>query len=116
MSDKFILKRDTHRSYEDLLKKPEWLEFSQRIKASRGNKCEWCESKKDIQVHHLGYREGIKPWDYEDHEVMVMCEPCHSELHDFADKLWNEVLKCRNMWIIHECVKAVRSTIERHTP
>lgn len=109
-----ILKRETHKSYADLLSAPEWHEFSKRIKMLRDGRCENCESEEQLQVHHLGYRDGLKPWEYQDDEVMVLCEPCHSEIHSYADAMWNEALKCKNMWIIYECKKAVSETLRKH--
>lgn len=109
-----ILKREIHKSYSGLLSEPEWHEFSKLIKWQRGGKCEVCESEEHLQVHHLGYRDGIKPWEYRDDEVMVLCEVCHSEIHSHADTMWNEALKCRNVWIIYECGKAVSETLRKH--
>lgn len=108
------MKREIHKSYADLLEEPEWHEFSKRIKALRDHHCERCEDGSGDEVHHLGYHEGRKPWEYSDDEVMVLCELCHSEIHEYADRLWNEVLRCRNTWVIYECAKAVEQTISIH--
>lgn len=110
------LKREVRKSYAELLEKPEWLDFAKQMKALRGFQCEHCGSLDDLKVHHLGYKDGRKPWEYSESEVIVLCQPCHSELHEFADRLWNDVLKCRNMWVVYECAKAVRNTLQALQP
>lgn len=44
--------------------------------------CEHCEAtNKTLNVHHKLYRKGADPWDYNDLELMCMCEDCHEEWH-----------------------------------
>jgi 5-methylcytosine-specific restriction endonuclease McrA len=105
--------RDIHKSYSELLKDPRWREYAARIKAECWS-CRECGTEESLQVHHLGYRAGLMPWEYEDDEVMVLCDSCHSELHDYADKIWNESLRSRNKWVIYECAKAVETTIKKN--
>lgn len=110
------LKRTIHADYQKLLRDPRWAEFSDEVKSRKGNVCEVCgDDDVKLEVHHLGYKEDHLPWEYEDYEVAVVCRDCHADFHKRADELWNEVLKTKNQWVIYECVKAVRRTMERHS-
>lgn len=111
------LKRQVHESYRDLLKSYQWKERAEEIKRIHGYQCWNCgidEHNGNLEVHHLGYRNNRDPWDYEDSELLPLCRMCHGNFHKFADDMWNEVLKCRNQWIIYECFKAVRKIVDRN--
>ncbi len=117
MSTEPPIKRDIHKSYAELLEDERWVKFSEGVKYRKGYQCENCGQTEHLVVHHLGYKVRRLPWEYEDDEVMVVCRiPCHEDIHRFADALWNEVLQCRNMWVIHECVKAVKEVIRKNNP
>lgn len=109
------MNRDIAKNYEQLLQCGEWNEFANRIKMERAH-CERCENPDQdrLEVHHLGYRQNALPWEYEDQEVILLCETCHRQIHETADRLWNAVLKSRNQWVIHECCKAVEEILARH--
>jgi hypothetical protein len=48
--------------------------------------CEHCqETSKTLNVHHKLYRKGADPWDYNDLELMCLCEDCHEEWHNAKD-------------------------------
>jgi len=113
---KTIMRRTIHESYRDLLKTEQWMRFSSAVKSERGNRCWICDCSnhdETLEVHHMGYKEGAKPWEYNLDEVLVVCSTCHRNIHDFADDLWNEALKTDNQWLIYECYKAVRRIIAR---
>lgn len=121
MEEEKPLKRDIRRRYyEDRLRDPRWTNFANALKAERGNTCQICgenedEDGKAIEVHHLGYRDGVEPWEYEDREVLVICHECHQNIHHHADELWNAVLKIRNQWEIYEVGKLLHAMKERKT-
>jgi len=35
-----------------------------------------------LNVHHLRYRKGAEPWEYDDCELVTLCEDCHKMVHD----------------------------------
>lgn len=108
--------KDLHRSYSELLKRPEWKEFCSDYMASLSERvCQKCSTEERLEVHHKGYRKGVLPWEYRFDEVALLCRGCHEEIHAFADELWNEALKLENQWEIHETRKAVSRIITRRT-
>jgi hypothetical protein len=53
--------------------------------------CQECLSKdKTLNVHHLIYRKGANPWDYEPCDLKTLCEDCHSKVtvEDSSIKEW----------------------------
>lgn len=66
----------------------EWREFSERCKAAANYACQICKQRKPhlgLVVHHPFYDPGRRLWDYELHEVQVLCgggeEGCHAQMH-----------------------------------
>jgi len=59
----------------------DYKKWRQRVKAKRGEKCEICGAKNNLEVHH------IKPWNmyprdrYKVRNGMVLCKKHHVELH-----------------------------------
>lgn len=70
--------------YADLLKRPEWYRRRKEIFARDGFLCQKCSSSgydRQLQVHHLRYRVGVAPWEYEDEELLTLCIDCHKLTH-----------------------------------
>lgn len=44
-------------------------------------RCKRCLPDDQLQVPHLHYIEGRKPWEYEDFELITLCKHCHAEEH-----------------------------------
>ena len=79
-----VLKNDTdvaHYKYSAQLKDKRWYAFREFVFVVRGNRCEKCGSKENIQVHHLLYKKGRLAWEYTVNDVMVVCGDCHKKIH-----------------------------------
>jgi len=73
--------------YREKLEDKRWKEFSRSIKERRGGGCQSCRrTDLGLQVHHIFYETGRDPWDYGDEDVVVLCGPCHKELHEQLKK------------------------------
>lgn len=77
-------------TYSEKLKDPRWqkkrLEIMQRDKFT----CRACdEQKKTLNVHHLNYEKNKDPWDYDDLNLVTLCEDCHNVMH-WIDKFIKE--------------------------
>lgn len=54
--------------------------------------CEHCRATEaTLHVHHKIYRRGAEPWDYELHELELLCESCHEEQHDLKKSLQDAI-------------------------
>ena len=40
------------------------------------------ENDINLNVHHLCYRDGHKPWEYGDDELITLCPECHKKIHE----------------------------------
>lgn len=68
-------------NYDEFLQDPRWFAFRQFVFAVRGHKCEVCGSTERLQVHHVGYKKGLLPWEYTCNDVKVLCRNCHARVH-----------------------------------
>lgn len=65
-------------SYSELLKHPEWQKKRLEILQEHNFTCEMCFcDDKTLHVHHIQYKKGKKPWEYEKQNFMVLCEEFH---------------------------------------
>ena len=74
--------------YKDL-KALEWKSKRLKILDRDGYKCVRCGSTKNLQVHHIKYLFGHKPWEYSDELLITLCRECHYKEHH--KNLWKEL-------------------------
>lgn len=72
--------------YQQKLKDDRWVSYARNIKERNGNRCSVCKSEKHLNVHHSFYDAGREPWEYDNSEVMVLCNSCHREFHAEINK------------------------------
>lgn len=72
--------------YKDQLLTPEWKRKREHILSSRGWKCERCGSKEKLHVHHSFYIKGRMAWEYDDHQLNVLCLKCHKSIHNIVNE------------------------------
>ncbi len=64
------------------LKNPKWQRTRLEIMQRDNWACTKCGAKdKTLNVHHVRYIEGRKPWEYCSSDLETICEICHSKLH-----------------------------------
>ena len=72
--------------YADKLKHPKWQRRRLEILERDGFACRKCGSEEDtLVIHHLYYRRGRDPWDYEDDVLVTLCMDCHQDEHAEAN-------------------------------
>lgn len=69
-------------SYGEQLRHPNWqrkrLEILQRDEFT----CQAChDSESTLHVHHRRYIKGNKVWEYDDNDLVTLCEECHEDAH-----------------------------------
>jgi hypothetical protein len=75
-------------TYQDQLKDPRWQKKRLRILNRDKFRCQVCGSKtKTLNIHHLVYKNGKKPWEYEDYHLLTVCQECHNEYDQKLDYL-----------------------------
>ena len=79
-------------SYSQKLRDPRWQKKRLEVLQSQGWVCACCSAQEQtLHVHHKHYVQGREPWEYEDNQLVVLCESCHSARHD-ADKKIHDLL------------------------
>lgn len=72
------------KKYEKYLLSDEWAEIKISLFEKRGKKCEICNSKKFLQIHHLSY---INIFNEEPEDLIILCSDCHKKEHGIVDKV-----------------------------
>lgn len=86
--------KDMAETYWQLLKRPEWQKKRLQMLEAANWECSSCgETAKTLHVHHRIYIKGRKPWEYDETQLVVLCDGCHEEAHNVGDEL-KELLSC----------------------
>lgn len=84
------------KTYSEQLKDPRWQKMRLRVFEREKFTCEFCGStEKTLHAHHTRYKPGAAPWEYEDHEILCICEECHGKEHERIERfkgMWSAVL------------------------
>jgi hypothetical protein len=72
--------RDEHArpDYLEYLKSAGWRTTRNRALQLASYRCERCDSKRDLQVHHRTYERLGHEWDQ---DLEVLCDACHGDHH-----------------------------------
>lgn len=69
------------KTYWEKLKDPRWQKKRLEIMQRDDFSCQVCSSKDNtLNVHHRLYRKGKSPWEYDDSDLVTLCEKCHGEV------------------------------------
>lgn len=69
---------EKRKTYAELLRSPLWQKKRLKIFERDNFTCQYCGSKeRELQVHHRIYHKGVKPWEYDDSELITLCDRCH---------------------------------------
>ena len=72
-----------NKSYKELLKDPRWQKKRLEILNRDRWQCMACwDTETPLNVHHIEYNKGKKPWEYDDGDLITLCDDCHTELHN----------------------------------
>lgn len=65
-------------SYQEYLDSDAWKAKAERTKYQRGEFCQICRSKKELNVHHNTY---VNVGFENDEDLIVLCHVCHEIFH-----------------------------------
>ena len=66
------------KTYSELLRSPMWQKKRLEIMQRDNFTCQYCGCEgRELQVHHRVYHKGAKPWEYDDSELITLCNQCH---------------------------------------
>ena len=74
------------KEYSEYLKNPKWQKKRLEILSRDNFSCVVCgngiDTDTQVHVHHLLYRKGCMPWEYEINDMRVLCRMCHQRIHN----------------------------------
>lgn len=72
--------------YNELLKDGRWQLKKNQIMQRDNFTCRLCGKNAadgtTLNVHHIQYIRGAMPWEYDDKELVTLCEKCHNKKHE----------------------------------
>ena len=70
-------------NYSELLKDPRWQDKRKSIIKRDNYQCQYCGlGLRKLNVHHLIYIKGLKPWEYDNELLITLCDEHHELIHD----------------------------------
>lgn len=73
-------------AYKEQLKDQRWFYVRARVMERDLHKCQKCGTWRNLEVHHLRYEYGRKAWEYNDKDLLTLCDKCHEKVHkDLGD-------------------------------
>ena len=86
----------TKEEYHQLLKDGRWQRKRLEIMQRDDFKCRDCGTTNDLNVHHIRYLAGRKPWEYDDGDLITLCGECHKKWHEEIEGMRYECAKCKH--------------------
>ena len=72
--------------YHELLKDGRWQRKRLEIMQRDDFKCRECGTTNDLNVHHIRYIAGRKPWEYDNGDLITLCGSCHKATHEEIER------------------------------
>lgn len=105
-------------TYFELLKDPRWQRRRLELLQSANFGCQNCgDATSTLHVHHGAYLKDVKPWDYPDDMMHVVCETCHVEFTELQQQFMatlGRISPCYMVNLIH-IMKAVTQEFDKET-
>lgn len=74
-------------AYADDLRHPKWQRKRLEVMQAADWRCSSCSSEdRTLHVHHRRYVKGRKPWEYDNTDLISLCEECHTLFHQVDDR------------------------------
>ena len=74
-------------TYAEELQDGRWQERRLEVLRAADFRCERCHRQRLLDVHHKRYLPGLKPWEYPDADLVVLCDYCHESEHGIAGRV-----------------------------
>lgn len=93
--------------YKEKLKDTRWRKRRREILVRDNFKCQKCNHRSYYnEVHHVVYKFGLDPWDYEDEYLLTLCRNCHQEETDGAQHISDIIKKMKLAGMFCDEIKA----------
>jgi 5-methylcytosine-specific restriction endonuclease McrA len=81
--------------YSEKLKHPKWQKKRLEILQRDNFTCRCCKEKdKPLNVHHVVYNKNCEIWEYNNIDLITLCDECHKTWHTLYDNknLYPEII------------------------
>lgn len=65
-------------NYSEYIKGSQWSIKAEKCKNAAGQKCEICDSDRELEAHHFNYERLLKE---EPEDLFCLCKECHTTYH-----------------------------------
>jgi hypothetical protein len=80
-------------TYSSKLRDPRWQKKRLEVLEASNWHCDCCDdSNAELQVHHMIYRKGVNPWEYNIGDLITLCATCHKEYTDLQQQAAESML------------------------
>lgn len=74
--------------YKKQYSNPQWQKKRLEIMQRDNFACEACgDTEEMLNVHHKHYIKGKKIWEYDDENLITLCEICHKSIKELLDEI-----------------------------
>lgn len=101
--------------YKEQIKSPKWQKRRLEVMQKDSFTCQLCgDTESTLNVHHLSYHKDRNIWEYEDWELITLCENCHKEEHSSMDDIINEIESIKSRGVTMREILSVLDSIDVH--
>lgn len=99
-------------NYSEQLKSPMWQKKRLEILNRDNFTCQDCgDTESQLQVHHKSYIFGNKVWEYDNDNLITLCETCHSCLTDLKKiiklRIDNQFISADQLHYVEKIISAL---------
>lgn len=99
--------------YKKQIKSPKWQKRRLEIMKKDNFTCQLCgDTESMLNVHHLCYHKDRNIWEYEDWELITLCQNCHEEEHSAMDGIISEVEYIKSKGVTMREIISVLNSID----
>jgi hypothetical protein len=91
--------------YQKLLRDPRWQKKRLEVLEAAEWRCQDSQCNRDdltLEVHHLYYIRGQKPWEYPPDAFLALCSGCHTRRQTLERALKIEMMKALRYYSVDE--------------
>ena len=85
------------KDYLEALASPQWQKKRLEIMQRDNFTCQFCGCKdRTLHIHHKVYQKGKKPWEYENKDLITLCDKCNGYITDEKNSLYESFVSVRD--------------------
>lgn len=104
-----------NKDYLEALASPQWQKKRLEIMQRDNFTCQYCGCKdKTLHIHHKVYKNGKKPWEYDDKYLITLCDKCHEYITNDKNRLYEQFIYVRDNMREYGFSDAILNAILEH--